>query len=338
MRSIVTVIPLYNGLRWINGALRSVLAQTRMPDDVIVVDDGSTDGGTGAAIVEALRQQFPVIRLLRKANGGQAAARNFAIRHSHCDLIALLDQDDCWYPNHLERLLRPFNRVNRGSGMPIGWSYSNMDEIDESGRCIRHSILDGHASRHPKRSLVQCLRQDMFVLPSASLISREAFDAVAGFDERLCGYEDDDFFLRVFCAGFDNVYVNERLSQWRLYPSSTSYSNRMAVSRMIYADKQIAAFPDQPAQGLYYVRDLIAPRFLTLLKGEHERLRKQGDIVASDKRRDEIIEIAAHLPKNTQMRVRVFLSLAGVRFNFKVHLPAWMAIWMMVNSRKSRLA
>jgi len=222
--------------------------------------------------------------------------------------------------------------------MPLGWSYSNMDEIDESGRCIQHSMLDGHASQHPKRSLIQCLQRDMFVLPSASLISREAFNAVGGFDERLCGYEDDDFFVRIFCAGFDNAYINERLSQWRLYPSSTSHSSRMAVSRMIYANKQIAAFPDRPAEGLYYVRDLIAPRFMTLLKEEHERLRKRGDLEAADKRRNEISEIAAHLPENTRMRIRVFLTLAGIRFNFRLKLPAWLAVWMMVKSRKARLA
>ncbi len=98
--SIAAIIPLYNGARWIEQAVRSVLAQTRMPDELIIVDDGSTDDGP--VIVEELAAQHPSIALLRKSNGGQSAARNFAVAHCKSALIALLDQDDIWYPNHLE--------------------------------------------------------------------------------------------------------------------------------------------------------------------------------------------------------------------------------------------
>ena len=105
--SIVAIIPLYNGAMWIDWAIRSVLAQTHMPDEFIVVDDGSTDGG--AAVVERLAAEYPIIKLMRKRNGGQSAARNFAVAHSKSVLIALLDQDDFWYPTHLERLLKPLH-------------------------------------------------------------------------------------------------------------------------------------------------------------------------------------------------------------------------------------
>lgn len=57
---------------------------------------------------------------------------------------------------------------------------------------------------------------DMFVLPGATLISKDAFDAVGGFDERLTGYEDDDLFIRIFCAGYIGVYVNRVLTAWRI--------------------------------------------------------------------------------------------------------------------------
>jgi GT2 family glycosyltransferase len=109
---------------------------------------------------------------------------------------------------------------------------------------------------------MSCLREDMFILPSASLISRAAFEAIGGFDPRLSGYEDDDLFLRMFQAGYDGLYVDECLSQWRIHGSSSSYSARMRRSRRIYAGKLMAAFPDNPRDNLHYVSEVIVPRFV----------------------------------------------------------------------------
>jgi glycosyltransferase involved in cell wall biosynthesis len=254
--SIVAIIPLYNGGRWIEQSIASVLAQTLPPDEFIVVDDGSTD--EGPEIVERMAKEHP-ITLLRKQNGGQSSARNFAVRHSSSKLIALLDQDDAWYPHHLAQLIKPFRKRR---DIPLGWAYSNLDELDEQGRMVTKCMLDSMSPENPKRSLVTCLSCDMFILPSASLIARDAFDAIGGFDERLSGYEDDDFFLRLFRAGYDNVYLNKPLSKWRIYPSSTSYTFRMARSRMIYAEKLISEYPNNRRQAQFFVRDCIAPRFI----------------------------------------------------------------------------
>ena len=256
--SVVVIIPLYNGVKWVEQALRSVLAQTLPPDECIVVDDGSTDGGAGAAMVARLAMEYP-ITLLHKPNGGQSSARNFGVAHSSSALIAFLDQDDAWYPNHLVELQKPFRKDH---GAPLGWVYSDLDRIDENGSLFCKSLLSTLPNEHPKRHICSCLRQDMFVLPSASLISRKAFEAVGGFDERLCGYEDDDLFLRLFRAGYDNVFIPKPLSKWRIYQGSTSRTERMARSRLLYAEKLFAAFPDDRAQMISYGRDLIAPRFI----------------------------------------------------------------------------
>src|ERR1700683_4722178 len=90
--SIAAIIPLYNGATWIEQSIRSVLSQTLPPDELIIVDDGSTDDGPN--IVARLAQDNPLIKLLHKENGGQSSARNFGVRHSNSNLIALLDQDD----------------------------------------------------------------------------------------------------------------------------------------------------------------------------------------------------------------------------------------------------
>ena len=253
---IAAIIPLYNGAPYIRRAIESVLRQNLPPTEIIVVDDGSTDNGS--QVVETLAQEHP-IKLLHKANGGQASARNFGVANSSCDLIALLDQDDVWYCNHLEQLVIPFTQRR---AIELGWAYSNLDEIDEQGRLVTRSALRLFDNvQHPKRDIRGCLCTDMYVLPSASLISRKAFDAVSGFDERLRGYEDDDLFLRLFRAGYDNVYIDEALSQWRMFPRSSSYSPRMAVSRMLYLRKLLEEFPDDPARGRFWRRDVLLPRF-----------------------------------------------------------------------------
>jgi GT2 family glycosyltransferase len=213
------------------------------------------------------------IRLLRKENGGQSSARNLGADHAHGDLIAFLDQDDVWYPDHLSELVKPFLETR---AVELGWTYSNLDETNEAGEMITHDFLKPLDSAHPKRDLASCISRDMFVLPSASLISRRAFGSVGGFDERLSGYEDDDFFLRMFLAGFDNVFIPASLSKWRIYQASTSYSQNMALSRAIYARKLINRFPDDRDMSRYYVRDLIAPRFFRAMMGEFRKATLKG--------------------------------------------------------------
>jgi glycosyltransferase involved in cell wall biosynthesis len=272
---IAAIIPLYNGAVYIEKAIRTVLEQTLIPAELIVVDDGSMD--QGAQIVEQLATTRPAkvpIRLLRQSNGGQSSARNLGARHAHGDLIAFLDQDDVWYPDHLEKLARPYEESR---SRRLGWVYSDLDEINEDGTMVTRSFLSTMGTQHPKRDLFACLREDMFVLPSASLISRRAFLSVGGFDEQLMGYEDDDLFLRLFQSGHENVFIDEPLSQWRIYTNSTSYSWRMAHSRMIYAKKLLDKFPNNPDRQRYFQRDILAPRFFPQMMAEYGKVLRRGD-------------------------------------------------------------
>lgn len=96
--SITAIIPVHNGERYLAETIRSVLDQTLPPDEIVVVDDGSTD------VSAALAQSFgaPVL-LLSQANLGPAAARNLGVQHARGDLLAFLDADDLWLPNKLTR-------------------------------------------------------------------------------------------------------------------------------------------------------------------------------------------------------------------------------------------
>jgi glycosyltransferase involved in cell wall biosynthesis len=303
--SIVAIIPLYNGAKYIERAVRSVWAQTRLGDEVIVVNDGSTDGGP--EIVERLADEGP-IKVLHKPNGGQSSARNYGVAHSKSSLIAFLDQDDVWYPNHLAELIEPFQKQK---GLPLGWVYSDIDEIDESGHLLRRSILASMravfsspratAPEHPKRTLIGCLKHDMFILPSASLISRTAFETVGGFDERLSGYEDDDLFLKMFRASFENIFIDRPLSQWRIYDVSTSYTERMSRSRQIYLQKLLQEYPDDLHRSLYYRRDYIAPRFTDTLLSEYRRAYRVGDWKQTKARVEELKLLLPYLRRERRL-------------------------------------
>lgn len=255
--TVTAIVPMYNGAHFIERALSSILAQTIRPKELFVIDDGSTD--TGADVVNAFIASHDLngidFHLLRTANGGQSAARNLGVKQASGDLIGLLDQDDEWYPMHIERLREPF--FDPPPGLPLGWVYSNLDRANGDGQLMFRNWLPGV---HPKTDLFSCLACDMYILPSAALIRRDAFNAVGGFDVTLSGYEDDDLFRRMF-RHYSHVFVNEPLSKWCIHPNSSSYTSRMRISRIRYCEKLLAEFADDSAQTIYYARDVILPRF-----------------------------------------------------------------------------
>jgi len=109
MRRVSAILPVWNGRRFLRDAVRSVAAQTLPPGELIVVDDGSTDGSL--AELEGLPPApFPV-RVLRQENAGQSAARNLAARQAEGEYLAFLDQDDQWHPQHLEQVSRLRGRI-----------------------------------------------------------------------------------------------------------------------------------------------------------------------------------------------------------------------------------
>lgn len=123
MARISVVIPTYNRAAQVTGAVRSVLAQTLPPAEVLVIDDGSTDGTAAALAPFADR-----IRYISKPNGGVSAARNRGIMEATGDWIAFLDSDDTWHPSKLEKQLACVKRM----GVDVCFCVS----VNESGEAI----------------------------------------------------------------------------------------------------------------------------------------------------------------------------------------------------------
>jgi glycosyltransferase involved in cell wall biosynthesis len=304
--SIAAIIPLYNGSPFIREALESVFGQTEPADEIIVVNDGSTDDGP--EIVKEMAKSHP-IRLISRPNGGIGSARNHGIAECKSTHIALLDQDDVWYDDHLAILKRPF--LNGGI-RNLGLVYANLDQIDRAGRMLAHCSLDSIKS-NPKTSLTNLLQRDLFILPGASLFTKQAFEHIGGFDERLSGYEDDDLFLRMFSAGFRSVYLKRSsVTKWRIYSGSTSFSPRMAKSRMIYFHKLIETYQDDSRLNLYWGRDLIAPRFFSQVRSEFIDGMRKRDRARMDQAWSDIHEVLPFMRKRMRRRMKLVAPLISL--------------------------
>jgi glycosyltransferase involved in cell wall biosynthesis len=267
---VTVVIPFHDGSKWIERSLKSALNQTVSAGEVIVVDDGSNKSESD--FLSSLLDKFK-FKIIRQENSGQSAARNNGIANASSPLICLLDQDDYFLPRHIEILLNNFDL-----GDPqFGFSYGDLWRSTESGEIVAHTCVNMDV-QHPLLDIKVMLRNNMNILPSATLINREAFLAVGGFDPELRGYEDDDLFLRFFVAGYRNRFISEAVTVWTINRSSTSFSESMSRSRFIYFNKLMKSFPVGSVNGTKVFGDLLAPRF-----GFH----LADDVIASAFKRDE---------------------------------------------------
>jgi len=184
LSSISVVIPAHNRASLLPRALRSVLAQTLPPLEIIVVDDGSSDPTR-----QLIEQHFPRVRYLYQANQGVSSARNRGIEAAHGDWIALLDSDDEWLP---EKLRLQMQALQAQPGIRL----CHTEEI-----WIRNGRRVNAMNKHAKGGGLifrQCLPRCV-ISPSAALIHRSLLNEAGLFDEALPACEDYDLWLRV-CA------------------------------------------------------------------------------------------------------------------------------------------
>jgi glycosyltransferase involved in cell wall biosynthesis len=182
MVSVIT--PLYNKALHIQRAVESVLAQTYEDFELLVVDDGSTDGG--GDIVR--RFPDPRVRLIVQENAGASAARNRAIQEARYDLVAFLDADDEWHEDFLETVLSLRKKFPEAAVW--GTAYS---EVHPGGQ-MRHLPLDEETRRHPEGLLINFFRFSVRIQQpcncSSTMVRKDALLKVGGFPAGLVRLTD----------------------------------------------------------------------------------------------------------------------------------------------------
>ncbi len=192
---ISVVIPSYNRRHTLQRALQSVLEQRSPVDEIILVDDGSSDDS--AAMVT---REFPQVRLLRQPNQGVSAARNRGIQAAQYEWIALLDSDDSWMPHKIESM-------RAAATQHPGYVLYHSDEI-----WIRRGVRVNPMQKHRKSGgwiFTQCLPL-CAISPSATLLQKSVLQDLGLFDENLPACEDYDLWLRL-CHRYPVHYIDEPL-------------------------------------------------------------------------------------------------------------------------------
>jgi glycosyltransferase involved in cell wall biosynthesis len=188
---ITVITPAYNAMRFLPQTVASVLAQTFQDCELLIVDDGSTDGTLDAA--RALAQTDGRVRVVTQSNRGAAAARNLAMRHARGEFFAFLDSDDLWLPSFLAAQMAVFEQYP-DADIVTGNAYNLNGPLDgrplnpHMGECRRLSLLD--------------IIENEEIMCIMSVFRRSVYERIGGLNETLQNSEDYEFWLRAARAGF----------------------------------------------------------------------------------------------------------------------------------------
>jgi glycosyltransferase involved in cell wall biosynthesis len=203
---ISVITPAYNAEKYIGDAIKSLHQQDYDNLEIIVIDDGSTD--TTAAICKTLG-----VILIRKDNSGISAARNAGLKAATGDLIAFLDADDLWY------------------------DYKLKNQLELLKKSPTTSFVLGLTTAVDKDGLI--ITEPQFILSlGTSLLKREVYEKIGGFDEELELGEDIDWFLRVMEAEFNSAVEPNPVLKLRRHESNTTNNREKTKQFFLRAIRQ----------------------------------------------------------------------------------------------------
>ena len=205
---VSVIIPAYNSEEYIVDTIKSVLAQTYKQIEIIVIDDGSTDGTSNI-----LKPYIHKIKYIKKENGGASSARNKGIVNSNGDYVAFLDADDLWRKNKIEKQMAIFKEFP-----DVGLVYCDSSTFDKEG--VIHSSLS-EIVETPTGNVLEAMIVHNFLNNSSIVVKRVCFDIAGLWNENLINGNDYDMWLRV-ASHYNFWFVDQVLVDTRYHSHGLS--------------------------------------------------------------------------------------------------------------------
>lgn len=207
------LIPAYNAEKWIGDTLRSAIAQTWEPKEIIVIDDGSTD----RTLAVAKQFEATKLRVVTQQNQGASAARNKAFALCNGDFIQWLDADDLLAPDKISRQLDELGRLpSRRTLLLSAWG--KFLHWHHRAQFVPTSLW---CDLSPREFLFRKLMDNAFMQTASWLVSRELTEAAGPWDTRLLGDDDGEYFCRVLLASDGTRFVPDAKVYYRAQPAGS---------------------------------------------------------------------------------------------------------------------
>jgi len=323
MSGISVIIPVYNRAGLIGETLRSLLSQSLSAEEIIVVDDGSTDD-TSNATFEAFDEwkggnvkgtKVPEFKVIRQGNAGPAKARNTGFAASKGEFIHFFDSDDLAAPNKHEVQVR----ILLESGADIAYGPWVKGQIDEGKFTPENHVLQQRGL--PKGDLVKALLTNWSVVPHACLFRRSIVEKVGGFPEHLFGTEDQMMFLNCLLAGARGVHSPGTLELYRTNDPSKITASGEGQKRHVVNWAHFLVDADMTCQ-----QHGISPREWFGFRARSWEALQDLDIFRVDE-------------QNLRMALQMIMERGGSSFIYKLHRAAerkWLGLQSRLTGSRSK--
>lgn len=197
------IVPTFNRARYLGEALGSIIPQMAADDELLVIDDGSTDG-----TAEVLSGLGPKVRTMRQANAGKAVALNRGLAETSGRYVWICDDDDVLRPNAVSRLVKALESSE------AGFAFGRYTRFSNGADGGRQDLGTGYWPDLTGGSLTRHILEDAFVMQNAALVRREVYNAVGPFAEAMPRSLDYEMFARLAVA-CPSIYVDRVLFDQR---------------------------------------------------------------------------------------------------------------------------
>lgn len=199
--TLSVIIPAFNAKKFIDISIDSVLKQQIQVDEIIIVDDGSTDD---TALY--IQDKYPMVKLIRQNNGGVSKARNTGVAHSNSKYISFLDADDEWKDDTVKTWKELIKKETGCKFLAANYSIKNWD--NKASRLEHDMIIDNPISLYSAND------NNLKIWTGAVCVEREIFNKIGGFDENLRNGEDLDLWLRLMLSEKKIYYVVKTIAKY----------------------------------------------------------------------------------------------------------------------------